>query len=272
MKNKLPKAEVVKLFGTDGLIPRSVGNVRTDVVHAGEVKAQSVYVDRIRPLQAGYSIGHPTVTAGTIGGFYKDTDNEIVILSNNHILAAVNTAKICDVCVQPGPIDKQPTPFRGWIRPVLALDQIGYLKDFVKLEISGNVQDSAILKVHEDIVSNAGILSTCPDGKAALGRAEPQLGMNVLKFGRTTGMTTGTITALNGTQSVSFGAFGTLSFDDCIYTTPMSQGGDSGSVLMYENGQDRLDIGLLFAGSPSMTLHNPISYAYNRYNLISRLI
>lgn len=274
VKNKMTKEEVTKAFGQDGLIPKTVANVRTDVVHAGDVRAQNTYISKVRPLRPGYSVGHPTTTAGTIGGFYRDSDGDVILLSNNHVLAVVNNAKICDVCVQPGPFDKTPNPFRGWIKPVINLDQIGFLKDYVRLEASGNLQDSAILKVHEDIIANSGIVTAYPDGIISQGGPlAPTIGMNVIKFGRTTGMTTGTITAINGTQDVNFGPYGTISFSDCIYTTPMSSGGDSGSVVMSNEPSSggREDVGLLFAGSPSVTICNPISYAYTRYNILFRL-
>jgi hypothetical protein len=45
-------------------------------------------------------------------------------------------------------------------------------------------------------------------------------------------------------------------FEDQIITTPMSQGGDSGSLLVA--GNTSKSIGLLFAGSAESTIHNEI--------------
>jgi hypothetical protein len=81
------------------------------------------------------------------------------------------------------------------------------------------------------------------------------LGMAVRKSGRTTGYTTGTITLLNATVNVAYGNR-TARFSGQIITTPMSQGGDSGSLLV--DGTSNVAVGLLFAGSDQSTIFNPI--------------
>ncbi len=81
------------------------------------------------------------------------------------------------------------------------------------------------------------------------------LGMAVRKSGRTTGFTTGTITLLNATVNVAYGNR-TARFSGQIITTPMSQGGDSGSLLV--DATQNLAVGLLFAGSDQSTIFNPI--------------
>ena len=81
------------------------------------------------------------------------------------------------------------------------------------------------------------------------------LGMSVRKSGRTTGYTTGTITLLNATVNVAYGSR-TARFSGQIITTPMSQGGDSGSLLV--DGSSNVAVGLLFAGSDQSTIFNPI--------------
>jgi len=81
------------------------------------------------------------------------------------------------------------------------------------------------------------------------------LGMAVRKSGRTTGYTTGTITLLNATVNVAYGNR-TARFTGQIITTPMSQGGDSGSLLV--DGTQNVAVGLLFAGSDQSTIFNPI--------------
>ncbi|MEQ8975381.1 MAG: hypothetical protein RIE73_33970 [Coleofasciculus sp. C1-SOL-03] len=62
--------------------------------------------DRMRPCPGGYSIGHPDVTAGTLGCLVKDKLNQrTVILSNNHVLANSNQAQVGDPIIQPGSAD-----------------------------------------------------------------------------------------------------------------------------------------------------------------------
>jgi hypothetical protein len=86
------------------------------------------------------------------------------------------------------------------------------------------------------------------------------LGQAVRKSGRTTDFTTGTVTLLNATVNVAYGAK-TARFVGQIITTPMSQGGDSGSLIV--DGSENKAVGLLFAGSPQATIFNPILEVLN---------
>lgn len=81
------------------------------------------------------------------------------------------------------------------------------------------------------------------------------LGQRVRKSGRTTGYTEGTVTLLNATVNVAYGAR-TARFTGQVITTPMSQGGDSGSLIV--DGSENKAVGLLFAGSNLSTIFSPI--------------
>ncbi len=81
------------------------------------------------------------------------------------------------------------------------------------------------------------------------------LGMGVRKSGRTTGFTTGTVNLLNATVSVAYGNR-TARFTGQIITGPISQGGDSGSLIV--DAIENKAVGLLFAGSNLSTIFNPI--------------
>ena len=74
----------------------------------------------------------------------------------------------------------------------------------------------------------------------------------VQKTGRTTNYTTGKVTSINATVNVNYGGGRVAKFCRQILTTNMSAGGDSGSLLcdLNENA-----VGLLFAGSSSVTVH-----------------
>jgi hypothetical protein len=95
--------------------------------------------------------------------------------------------------------------------------------------------------------------------------------MKVMKVGRTTGFTKGTIQSINATVNVGYGA-GVACFTGQISTNAMSAGGDSGSLLLAEGkGRDkaiaRMPVGLLYAGSASITIHNPIDAVLNRFGV-----
>jgi len=87
------------------------------------------------------------------------------------------------------------------------------------------------------------------------GVTTPVLNMEVKKSGRTTGLTFGQITVLDAMVDVQYEPGRVLSFDHQIITTNMSSPGDSGSLLLDVNN---LAVGLLFAGSSTATIYNPI--------------
>ena len=96
----------------------------------------------------------------------------------------------------------------------------------------------------------------------------PELGLRVRKHGRTTGLTEGTISLLNATVNVNYvTAAGprTARFTGQVITEPMSQGGDSGSIIVDTNS-DRA-VGLLFAGSSLATIFTPMQIVLDALNI-----
>ena len=122
------------------------------------------------------------------------------MLSNNHVLANQNDAEIGDPIIQPGSFDGGNAP----------ADTIGLLYDYVPLNFttSCNVNtcnrvDAAIAEVTGAYVINA----TTSDGYGTPRdeTIEPYVGMKVMKYGRTTGLSYGYIDSLNAIVDVNFG-------------------------------------------------------------------
>jgi hypothetical protein len=90
------------------------------------------------------------------------------------------------------------------------------------------------------------------------------LGMRVRKSGRTTDYTEGNITLLNATVNVAYGSK-TGRFTGQIISQAMSQGGDSGSLIV--DTAENKAVGLLFAGSNLATIFNPIDKVLNALNV-----
>jgi hypothetical protein len=85
------------------------------------------------------------------------------------------------------------------------------------------------------------------------------LGMGVRKMGRTTEFTEGNVTLLNATVNISYSTIQgprTARFVGQVITQPISQGGDSGSLVV--DAVENKAVGLLFAGSPLATIFSPI--------------
>jgi hypothetical protein len=86
------------------------------------------------------------------------------------------------------------------------------------------------------------------------GVIEATLGTALQKSGRTTEYTQDQVIQLHVTAQVNYGGPIAL-FEEQIMSGPMSQGGDSGSLVL---DMDNNAVGLLFAGSDTTTLSNPI--------------
>ena len=99
-----------------------------------------------------------------------------------------------------------------------------------------------------------------------------KLNQQVQKYGRTTGHTKGKVTGINATVNVNYRT-GIARFVGQIMIVGNSQlfstGGDSGSLIVSKGlaFTDRLPVGLLFAGSASNTIANPIDLVLDRFNV-----
>ncbi len=95
------------------------------------------------------------------------------------------------------------------------------------------------------------------------GAVEAEIGMRVRKSGRTSGLTTGRVTAIDGVVRVDYGGPHAV-FRRQVVSDLVSKGGDSGSVVV--DGSRRA-VGLLFAGSAVSSLLNPIDAVLKELDL-----
>src|SRR3989475_10970163 len=263
VERKLPEPQLRK----KDIVPKTLDEVKTDVVETGRLKAQAAMAggraptDRWRPAPGGVSVGHIRSTAGTLGGVVR-VGGRRVVLSNNHVLANSGAARIGDPILQPGPADSG-----------TRADAIATLERFVEIRFEDaqaggwmqrlavrlgirpaqapqrNLVDAAIAKpLRDDIVSDA-IL----DLPRTPGMAEAGVGTRVKKSGRTTGVTEGKILATDATVQVDYDR-NVATFTDQLVAGPMSQGGDSGSPLPDPPGQAG---GLAFPGSDRAPVCTP---------------
>ena len=276
---------LVKRLGVTG-IPRFLDGFRTVPFVTGKIVAlgKPGGVDRTaryRPAPIGVSTGHPSITAGTIGCRVKDQAGKVYVLSNNHVYADENGAKIGDNVLQPGPYDGGKDP----------VDSIGTLSDFEEISFETlpgegdcNYIDAAIALSSPDLVDN----TTPTDGygvpeSTTFEAVDDSIGMAVMKYGRTTGLTKGKIDSINATVRVSYDQ-GVAIFCDQIIITPgkFSAGGDSGSLIVMNDvtvvgkgknatinpGPDHLKpVGLLFAGSSVVTIANRIQNVLDAFGV-----
>lgn len=241
------KQKLHPLLVKDGqVIPQEIEGVPTDVEEAGEFSIwrpiPPIYQRKVRPAMGGLSIGHYAITAGTLGCLVKDA-GETFVLSNNHVLANENRGAEGDPILQPGRFDGGKTD----------RDVIGRLDTFVAVDPEEpNLVDCAIAQPFEARDVTPDILNI---GRLR-GTREAALEEKVMKSGRTTRLTNGTIIDVSATLRVGYQTGSYIFTDQMIIKGErgsFSAGGDSGSAIVSYNGNA---VGLLFAGSPFFTVAN----------------
>lgn len=211
---------------------------------------------RVRNLRFGVSGGNVNdisrryCCSGTLGALIQNSSGTKYILSNNHVMGLAGKAVFGDDISQPGMID-----FSCRVATVVA--------DFtVAPPLSANV-DAAIAQLRTGQMDATGFIEDI--GVPSTIIRNPAVGLGVAKSGRTTGFQTGTISSINASVSIKYpnecgGKQGpTFSFTNqvVINSTTFSAGGDSGSVIV-TNDSCHQPVALLFAGSSTSTIGNPI--------------
>jgi hypothetical protein len=242
----------------------ALGDAPWDVL-SRDAEARANPRDRFpRPVPIGVSTGQRGVTAGTIGARATD-GSRIFALSNNHVFANRNLAEIGDNVLQPGVADGGSDPDHA----------IGQLHDFEPIEFCSGVTcptntiDAAIA-----VTSSENLGTATPEGGYGSPRSntvEARLNQQVQKYGRTTGHTIGRVTGINATVNVNYRT-GVARFVDQIMISgsrTFSAGGDSGSLIVTKGllTGDRNPVGLLFAGSATNTIANPIDAVLDRFKI-----
>jgi hypothetical protein len=289
VKKKLPR----KYLKSDQLIPSEYQGTSTDVIETGEISiprprpslrtSDSIEdpTNRFRPAPGGVSVGHFAITAGTLGCWVKDRNDRWVILSNNHVLANSNDANLGDDILQPGPHDgggssdviatlqnfaiinfgsgdlpsdcniaKKWVKFSNWLSKITGSKT--RIPPPTRKFSTENLIDAAIATPIREEDVKAEILEI---GKISNKISPAYLGMEVQKFGRTTGYNTGEVLQVDVAANVGYGNGKVAVFTDQILMGPMSAGGDSGSLIVDMHGNPT---GLLFAGSDEVTIANRI--------------
>jgi hypothetical protein len=219
------------------------------------------------PIQLGTSGGWAKDMAngyccgGTLGSLVQ-VNGVQYILSNYHvfesdIVAGGNstTAQTSDNVGQPGLIEVNCNVNNSQI--VATLRKVGSLPNY-------NV-DCGVAQVQPGKVSGS-ILEIGPISSSTLGAS---LNLGVKKSGRTTGFTKSTISGLNATIQVSYenecggGTAFTKTFSGQIVVANSNNtflnSGDSGSLLVENTSTNPRAVGLLFAGSSTQAIANPIN-------------
>jgi hypothetical protein len=240
-------------------LPIQLALARPRKAAAAAVAATPPQRQRRRPIVGGLSIAPLNeFFVGTLGCFLKrvtGSTTQIFALSNNHVMADTNRLPIGTAIVQPGP-EIAPTEPGDVFAALTAFTPIQFPAR--RLDPVVNRLDAAIAVVTDLKLIRQGQIFGIKKYQPQLSTALP--GMRVIKSGRTSGVTTGVVTAthVNGTQ-INYGtrtAPRVATFNDTIEIVgdggvPFSAPGDSGSVILdRDTGRP---VALLFAGDGRTT-------------------
>ena len=254
-------------------IPDRFAELSTDIVEVGQVTAYQDPTERHRPALGGVSVGHSRVTSGTLGCLVEKNGDHY-ILSNNHVLAATNTAQVGDPVVQPGSKYGGSSPH----------DNIAILEPYQSIDFSLDISkpnkiDAAIARVGncQQTLVLPEIFGIGMPGSTPLPPEIDPRGRSVEKYGARTRHKIGIVRAIDVLVRMRYKVdnqeFVAL-FDGQIAISgndslPFSKGGDSGSLIV--DSETRKPIALLFGGSnernEKLTYANPIALVLEHYGV-----
>lgn len=250
----IPKKISAKIKGKQLNVPVRV--IKNDSFRPNIETAGTRFSRRIRPVQAGYSVG--TVNWSGTGGVVVTNRNQLYLLSNNHVLNKNNSTGYT-ATLQPGGADGGK----------VSRDRIGSLNRFVKLRKTNNYIDAALA-----IPINNKVLST---KYAVIGSLRGHLksysvGSKFIKVGRTTGLTGGRVESINTDVKVDYGNYGRLGQiqfkNQTIITStkPISKPGDSGSVWINYNNRFAAAVNYAGTADGKLSVSYPIHWAMQAFN------
>jgi antitoxin (DNA-binding transcriptional repressor) of toxin-antitoxin stability system len=228
--------------------------------------------------------GQPLCATGTLGCRLIDSSGKIYGLSNAHVYSDFGFDSAGEAIVQPGQGDNN-------CNPDVVNNTIGTLIDTSRYQNSNvtsifyqpvgltmNFIDAAIMEVAlapnaaGDLVPAVGV-STPSDGYGTPSSRilrQNRIGLQVQKYGRTTGYTRGRTTAVEIFAPVGGNPDTTENYrlDEFVGmagSQPFGDSGDSGSLIV--TLADRRPVAHLFAGNSVSTLGNEIGPVLDRFNV-----
>src|SRR5262245_1210767 len=254
-----------------GRLPESIEGMRVFENVTGRIKAFAVADHRVKqtpPIQMGtsggwrFDLANGFCCGGTLGSLVL-RGGQRYVLSNYHVLEAdivsggnSRVAQAGDAVVQPGLIDVSCNANNA--------QNVANLSGIKSLP--GSNVDCAIASVISGQVRTDG--SILEVGTIANTTVGASVGQKVKKSGRTTGLTRSSVSGLNATVSVAYenecagGAAFTKTFTGQIVIrnrgSRFLNSGDSGSLMVEDVATHARAVGLLFAGSSTSAIANPI--------------
>uniref|UniRef100_A0A832I2L6 Nal1 C-terminal domain-containing protein n=1 Tax=Eiseniibacteriota bacterium TaxID=2212470 RepID=A0A832I2L6_UNCEI len=230
------------------------------------------------PIQLGTSGGPALDLAngyccgGTLGSLVQIGGTQY-ILSNSHVFAGDvvsggngRVSTIGDDITQPGLIDVGCNAANAQV-----VADLSSLSTLYPPASTPNI-DAAIAQVRSGMVRTDGAILEI--GTLSASTVAAAVGQAVKKSGRTTGLTRSSVSGLNATVNVNYstecaGTSFTKTFTGQILVSNRRSGflnsGDSGSLMVEDVTTNPRAIGLLFAGSSTIAVANPINAVLSHF-------
>ena len=209
---------------------------------------------------------------GTLGSLIRIGSTQY-ILSNSHVFAGDVTSggngsvsSIGDDITQPGLIDKNCNPATANF-----VADLSSLSTLFPPNSTPNI-DAAIAQVRPGMVRSDGAILGI--GTISASTVAASVNQNVKKSGRTTGTTRSRVSALNATINVGYsnecagGSFTKQFTGQIVIANSGSKflnSGDSGSLMVEDVTNNPRAVGLLYAGSSTSAIANPINAVLSHF-------
>jgi hypothetical protein len=275
---------VIKVYTTGAdnpKVPKSVDGISVlEIVtgHGHPLAAFNPAGPQPRPFNIGVSAsgiingncGASLENSGTIGCRVKDRKGNVYALGCSHSFANENTGAVGDQCVQPSTADGV-LIYTGNVCPARYV--FGTLHQFTKLTFHPSESNPPITALDAAIVATTTKMlgNSTPAPPVGYGTPRsfplvPFLRMPVQKFGKTTSLTTASVTGLNMTATIPYFT-GLVTFNGLIEMQSdffvdnvvfFAQTGDSGALVVSNNFNDRLPVGLIVGQIGALIFAHPI--------------
>ena len=230
---------------TSEIIPKEIKGFPTDVVKVPEAVNREDSSEH-RPVTGGVQISNGKGHVGTLGCFARlKSDNSLVMLSNEHVIysdGAVAGEKIG----QPN-IDDKCCCCCAYVD--------GIVGTILSPSFNNGTVDCAIASLDTSITPDHILHNAMQNDELHMdGIDVAVVGDAVRKIGRTSGLTNGTVTSINGPTARRNGqifirpAAGETYRESTNNKLAFSDGGDSGSIII---NASNMVIGLLWGGDPN---------------------
>lgn len=233
------------------------GSIPVDVQKVGKGRAEAL-ISANRPAHPGFGVGNRVGGSGTIGCVVQSrSTSQQVGLTCAHVLAPVSTASPGDRVLVPSLADARASHVVARA-PIGVVDKL-LPPDFSDSAVASNVDVATFLPTNPaGLDSRIAIVGKTPSSVLS----SVSVGLPVQKVGASSELTTGEVKFVHMVFWLAYptpaGDEVTAGFEDVIGVSHFSSPGDSGSLVISDDGKA---VGVVLGSTPEFTICLPIQRA-----------